>query len=205
MERWQDSHVQETPSTPSGALDDPAGVGPRITALRREKGLSLSELARRAGVGKATLSGLEAGTRNSTLDTLYAIASALAVPISAVVADPAARGQFIHGTAVRVEMVRSWADTDATYELFRLWLPAGGTQESAPHHAGVTECAVVFAGELVAGPVDAPVRVAAGGFAEWPADVRHGYAAVGPDDVHATLLIRSPAVPRHGAERLGTR
>lgn len=184
--------MSETPSIRFGALADPAGVGPRIAELRRERGLSLSELARRAGVGKATLSGLEAGTRNPTLDTLYAIATALALPITAVVTDPGTRGPFIHGTAVLVEPLRTWTDPDATYELFRLRVPAGAAQESAPHHAGVTECAVVFAGELAAGPFDAPVRIAVGGFAEWPADVRHGYAAVGPDDVHATLLIRSP-------------
>ncbi|MFR9803164.1 helix-turn-helix domain-containing protein [Pseudonocardia sp. RS010] len=42
--------------------------------------MSLSELARRASVGKATLSGLEAGTRNPTLDTLHAVAPAPSRP-----------------------------------------------------------------------------------------------------------------------------
>lgn len=189
----EDRHMTQPPSTPFSALEDPVGLGPRITALRRERGLSLSELARRAGVGKATLSGMEAGTRNPTLDTLYAIATALELPITSVVADRGGRGPLIHGTAVLVEPLRTWTDADTTYELFRLRIPAGAVQESAAHHVGVTECAVVFAGELRAGPIERPVRVAAGGFAEWAADVRHGYAAIGPDDVHATLLIRSPA------------
>ena len=51
---------------------DPAGR-PRLRALREERGISLSTLARLAGVGKATLSGLENGTRNPTLETLYAV------------------------------------------------------------------------------------------------------------------------------------
>ena len=186
--------MPQPPSTAFEALADPAGVGPRVTALRQERGLSLSEVARRAGVGKATLSGLEAGTRNPTLDTLYAIASALQVPLTAVLADPGVRGPLIRGVAAQVEPLRTWTESDVTYELFRLTVAAGDSQESPPHHAGVTECVVVFAGELVVGPLDRPVRVSAGGFAEWPADVRHGYRAVGAADVQATLLIRSPVV-----------
>jgi transcriptional regulator with XRE-family HTH domain len=45
---------------------DPS-VGRRLRALREARGTSLSALARAAGVGKATLSGLENGTRNPTL------------------------------------------------------------------------------------------------------------------------------------------
>lgn len=181
-------------STRLGALADPTGVGPRIAALRGERELSLSELARRAGVGKATLSGLEAGVRNPTLETLYSIASALQVPITALVAGVGPGGQLIRGAAVEVETLRTWTDAEVTYELFRLRVPGGATQDSPAHHSGVTECVVVFAGELVAGPLDRPVHVAAGGFAEWPADAPHGYAAVGATDVQATLLIRSPVV-----------
>src|SRR4051812_41709202 len=63
-----------------GSRADPA-VGQRLRRLREERGLSLSALARAAGLGKATLSGLEHGTRNPTLETLYAVAGALGVPL----------------------------------------------------------------------------------------------------------------------------
>jgi XRE family transcriptional regulator, regulator of sulfur utilization len=45
-------------------------VGARIRALRTERGLSLSALAAAAGIGKGSLSELETGHRNPTLDTL---------------------------------------------------------------------------------------------------------------------------------------
>ena len=70
------------------ALDSGAMVGPRVAALRIERGWSLSELARRASLGKATLSGLEAGTRNPTLDTLHAVAAALERPLTAILTTP---------------------------------------------------------------------------------------------------------------------
>src|SRR5947207_1625108 len=54
------------------------------SSLRRERrrsGLSLTELARRAGIAKSTLSQLESGTGNPSLETLWAICVALDVPV----------------------------------------------------------------------------------------------------------------------------
>jgi quercetin dioxygenase-like cupin family protein len=59
----------------------------------------------------------------------------------------------------------------------------------------VTEHATVFAGVLEAGPVEHPQRAGAGEYVEWTADVPHGYAATGPADVEAALLIRYPREP----------
>lgn len=167
--------------------DGAAHVGPRVRALRTERGLSLSELARRAGVGKATLSGLEAGTRNPTLDTLHAVAAALGVALTALV-----EGPRIHGAAVRMDLLRVFEEGAATFELYRMRIPAGTAQTSPPHHPGVTEHATVFAGELRAGPLHDPASAGPGGYLEWAADAPHGYAAVGEQDVHASLLIRYP-------------
>lgn len=63
-------------------------------ALRRERdrvGISLTELARRAGVAKSTLSQLESGTGNPSVETLWALGVALGVPFSRLV-EPADDG-----------------------------------------------------------------------------------------------------------------
>ena len=60
-------------------------------SLRRERtraGLSLSELAKRAGIAKSTLSQLEAGGGNPSVETLWALGVALGVPFSALVEPP---------------------------------------------------------------------------------------------------------------------
>lgn len=192
------------PDLPAGrpALDaGAADVGPRVRALRAERGISLSELARRAGVGKATLSGLESGTRNPTLETLYAVTTALGLPLTALVAQPGP----VRGAAAEMELLRAFDDPAATYELYRMHLPAGAVQRSPAHHAGVTEHVTVFAGELESGPDHAPRRTGPGQYAEWPADGPHRYAAPGPDDVHASLLIRYPRLESGGgADGQGT-
>ncbi|MHA6779591.1 helix-turn-helix domain-containing protein [Pseudonocardia saturnea] len=170
------------------ALTESTGIGARVTALRAERGLSLSELARRAGIGKATLSGLESGTRNPTLETLYAVTSALGLPLTALVAtsDP------VLGAAAEMALLRVFDDGPVTYELYRMRLPAGATQTSPAHHAGVTEHVTVFAGVLRSGPLDSPLRAGPGEHVDWPADVPHAYSAEGDADVEAGLLVRYP-------------
>ncbi|MFC4944763.1 helix-turn-helix domain-containing protein [Pseudonocardia sp. GCM10023141] len=174
-------------------LDGAADVGARVTALRGERGLSLSALARRASIGKATLSGLENGSRNPTLDTLYSVAAALGVPITAIVGTPAGGGpSTVRGSATETVVLHVFDDGPVTYELCRIRIPAGATQRSPAHHPGVTEHITVFSGALLAGPVDAPLRAGPGEHIAWPADVPHLYAATPEGDVAASLLIRSP-------------
>ncbi|MDU3936443.1 MAG: helix-turn-helix transcriptional regulator, partial [Serratia liquefaciens] len=60
-------------------------IGLLSAAIRRERerlGLSVTELARRAGIAKSTLSQLETGSGNPSLETLWALAMALDVPVS---------------------------------------------------------------------------------------------------------------------------
>ena len=59
-------------------------------SLRKERerhGISLAELARRANLAKSTLSQLEAGIGNPSIETVWALAVALDVPFSRLV-DP---------------------------------------------------------------------------------------------------------------------
>ncbi|MEU4832348.1 XRE family transcriptional regulator [Streptosporangium sp. NPDC023615] len=191
------------PAVDGGTLD----IGRRIRGLREERGISLSALARAAGVGKATLSGLENGTRNPTLETLWAVTAELGVPLAMAIGTPAAgavadpggdeRSLVIRGTAVAGTLLRVFEDEAVTYELYRLVVRAGAPQISPAHHEGVTEHLTVFAGTLSAGPVGAPLRAGPGEHVSWVSDVPHVYAVVGDQDVHASLLIRYPR-PRVG-------
>ncbi|MBW8485971.1 helix-turn-helix domain-containing protein [Actinomadura parmotrematis] len=170
-----------------------AEVGGRVRRLRAERGLSLSELAHRAGVGKATLSGLEAGTRNPTLETLYAVVGQLGVPLAAVLTEPGGRiprVEPVHGAAASATLLESFTDGAAITELYRLTIRPGPPQTSPAHPAGVREHLTVFAGTARVGPATEPFTVPAGGHASWTADVPHIYAAEGDETVHASLIIR---------------
>ncbi|TRL36581.1 MULTISPECIES: helix-turn-helix domain-containing protein [Rhizobium] len=54
-------------------------VGRNFARLRREKGLTQEDVEARSGFSQQYLSGLERGTRNPSIVTLYEIAQALGV------------------------------------------------------------------------------------------------------------------------------
>jgi transcriptional regulator with XRE-family HTH domain len=167
-------------------------IGRRIQALRAERGISLSELARGAGLGKATLSAVESGTRNATLETLYGIAARLDVPLTALLAAPTPKDPpTVRGAAVTAELLEVFADDIATTELYRLTIRPGKTQTSPAHPQGVVEYLTVFAGTALVGPPDAPLTVTAGGHVSFASDVPHIYAAI-DGEVRASLVIRHP-------------
>lgn len=66
-----------------GNMDTPT-TGQRVRALREQRGLTLRELARRAGVSSAYLSRLEDDYTNPKLAELRLVASALEVPLAGV-------------------------------------------------------------------------------------------------------------------------
>ncbi|MFI6811843.1 helix-turn-helix domain-containing protein [Nonomuraea sp. NPDC050328] len=169
-----------------GRPSDPAQLGRHVRRLREARGLSLSELARRAGLGKATLSGIENGTRNPTLETLWAITAQFGVPLTALL-----EGQGeVYGTAVEAKLLQVFDDGEVSYELYRIRVPPGVTQSSPAHHAGVTEHITVFRGTLRAGPPGRPMTAGPGEYLTWTADEPHTYAALGEEVVEASLLMR---------------
>ncbi len=66
-------------------------VGNNLRRLRRDRRLSLSEMARVSNIAKATLSNLEAGTGNPTITTLSSLAAVLGVPAAELLENPAPR------------------------------------------------------------------------------------------------------------------
>ena len=54
-------------------------VGRNFARLRRDKGLTQEQIEERCGISQQYLSGLERGTRNPSIVTLYEIAQALGV------------------------------------------------------------------------------------------------------------------------------
>ncbi|MFI6452292.1 helix-turn-helix domain-containing protein [Streptosporangium amethystogenes] len=189
-----DSEAQRPRPAVDGGMAD---IGRRIRRLREERGISLSALARGAGVGKATLSGLENGTRNPTLETLWAITAELGVPLTTAIGTPPSEESettvpVMRGTATEGTLLQVFEDEAVTYELYRLVIRAGAPQISPAHHRGVTEHLTVFAGTLSAGPAGAPLQAGPGEHISWRSDVPHVYVALGDQDVHAGLLIRYP-------------
>jgi transcriptional regulator with XRE-family HTH domain len=73
-----------------------AAVGPRLRALRKQRGATLEQLAERTGISASTLSRLESGQRRPTLELLLPLAQAHRVPLDELVGAPATGDPRIH-------------------------------------------------------------------------------------------------------------
>jgi transcriptional regulator with XRE-family HTH domain len=73
-----------------------AAVGPRLRALRRERGLTLEALSAETGISVSGLSRLESGKRRPTLELLFPLARAHRVPLDRLVDAPPTGDPRIH-------------------------------------------------------------------------------------------------------------
>lgn len=62
-----------------------SGVSEILREAREAKGISMTDLADRAGLSRSIISLIERGLRNPTLDTLLRIVSILDIPLSEVI------------------------------------------------------------------------------------------------------------------------
>lgn len=164
-------------------------LGARLRRLRVERGCSLSELARRSGVGKGTISELENDRRGARLGTLFALTTALDAPLGALLADGAVRGESV----AAVQLGR-WPVGGQLVEVYRA-VVGEARQESAPHAAGVEETVTVVRGRVRVGPAGGERELAAGQSLRYPGDRPHVFEALG-DPAEVLLLMHYPEPAR---------
>jgi transcriptional regulator with XRE-family HTH domain len=146
-----------------------------LRRLRIARRLSLSELARATSMSKATLSAVESGRSNPTVETLAALAGALRVSLGELLEEPSPGD---------VRVVRAGRhDGDDRRELDRLdetggelteraWRPRE-SEEPALGPPGSRAGVYVLEGKLIAGPVERVTELATGDYASFPLDVPH--------------------------------
>jgi transcriptional regulator with XRE-family HTH domain len=71
-------------------------VGPRLRALRKQRGGTLAQLSEATGVSVSTLSRLESGQRRPTLELLLPLARAYQVPLDELVGAPQTGDPRVH-------------------------------------------------------------------------------------------------------------
>ncbi|WP_107116315.1 helix-turn-helix domain-containing protein [Streptomyces sp. NRRL F-4489] len=153
---------------------------------RQATGLSLTELAQRAGIAKSTLSQLEAGQGNPSLETLWALCTALELPFSRLLDPPRPRIQVIRADEGQA-VASSHADYRATLlsacppgarrDLYRVDTEPGRPHTAEAHAPGVVEHVLLSAGRALVGPAGDPVELGPGDYVVYPADQPHVFEA----------------------------
>ncbi|MBN3048851.1 helix-turn-helix transcriptional regulator [Pectobacterium brasiliense] len=169
-------------------------------SIRRERerlNLSVTELAKRAGLAKSTLSQLETGIGNPSLETLWALAMALDVQVSQLIGQPRQHVQVIRaneGAATYSEQANYAATllaacpAGAQRDIYRLKVQPGEARVSQPHRPGTIEHVILSSGRARIGPVTQPVELSAGDYISYSADVPHLFDAL-EADTSAVMLI----------------
>ena len=169
-----------------------------MRARRDEQGISLSELARRSGIAKGTLSQLESGAGNPTIETVFSLSNALGVPVSSLLNEPPA-SELVHvrsadldvltGDAVDLRMLRRLEHPGSLLEVYDQQIRAGAVQHSTGHPG--TEHHVVLAGRLRIGAHGRQFELGPGDYLAFRAHGAHEYEAL-DDLVRSVLLLQYP-------------
>jgi len=167
---------------------------------RRQTGLSLTEVARRAGIAKSTLSQLESGAGNPSLETLWAICVALDVPFSRLLDSPRPHTQVIRaheGPTVAAAQASYQATLlaacppGARRDVYRIAAEPGQARASQPHGPGVLEHVVIGAGRALVGVAGEAAELGPGDYICYPGDVPHVFEALEPR-TQAVLVSEHP-------------
>lgn len=182
-----------------------AAVGPRLRALRRERGTSLTEVSAATGISVSTLSRLESGQRRATLELLLPLARAYQVSLDEIVAAPVADPRVRPSSFKRHGMIYyPLSRRPGGLQAYKLVIPAGSSRRvpDPRSHEGY-EWLYVLDGRLrlVLGEHD--VMLAPGEAAEFDTRVPHWFGAAGPEAVEMLSLFGPQGERMHVRARSG--
>ena len=165
-------------------------IAKSLVRERQRTGLSLAEIARRAGIAKSTLSQLEAGNGNPSLETLWSLCVALDIPFAQLLEPQVQKTQVIRcgeGTKVVAEQAHYQAillaacPPGARRDIYLLLTQPGADRISQPHPPGSIEHIIVTKGKALVGLTEAPEVLGEGDYICYPADQEHIFQALEAD------------------------
>lgn len=185
-----------------------AAVGPRLRALRRRGGTTLTELAAATGISTSTLSRLESGHRRPTLELLLPLARVHGVPIDELVGAPPTGDPRVHIRPVRRNgmTIVPLSGRAGGLQAYKLVMPAS-RRRTAPEprsHDGY-EWLYVLDGRLRLELGDREIVLTAGEAAEFDTQVPHSLSSDGAAGAELLVLFGRQGERAHLRARAGGR
>jgi XRE family transcriptional regulator, regulator of sulfur utilization len=152
-----------------------------IKALRTARRLSQQQIAKAAGVPRATWTHLESGAGNPTLAVLVKIAGALQVRLDELLAAPSAPARHIVASELpvrqrgEVTVRKLLPESLPGLDLERMVLPPGARMAGVPHTPGTREYLTCERGTVELAVAGERYRLAEGDVVTFRGDQRHGY------------------------------
>ena len=168
-----------------GAAELARRVAENLRRLRKDRALSLDQLAAASGVSRAALSQIEGSKTNPTLAVLWKIAVGLGVPVQALLGvEDVGRARVLRASDPVVlrssdgrmeSRLVSPAGATPGLEVYELRFQPRGALRSEAHGPGTTETVVLLTGTLRVSVAEESHDLAPGDTIFFRADVHHVY------------------------------
>jgi len=180
---------------------NPPPIGENLTAERKRRQMTISQLALVSGISKAMLSQIEADKVNPTVATLWKIAKALDVNLETLISgDKRRMRQFDvfrkdslptlvmdDGSVFHVLSTESMTDD---LEMYRVELPAGVTHRSQPHASETREFLNCLSGKIRVSAGDRETVMDTGDFMIVQADTEHSIENLSEKSAELFMVVR---------------
>lgn len=158
-----------------------ARLGANIKQLREARGFTQQQMAKLAGLPRATFGHLESGAGNPTLAVLNRVASAFQVTLEELIAVPRAATQFYPAGSLPVRrpgaatVRKLLPDAIPGMEMERIELPPQGRMTGVPHTPGTREYLTCESGLIVLIAGGERWELGPGDLLAFRGDQRHSY------------------------------
>ncbi|WP_026182277.1 helix-turn-helix domain-containing protein [Leeia oryzae] len=181
--------------------DSPPRIGQLIQSLRTERGMTLEDLSRIAGVSKSMLSEIERDKANPTIAVTWRLANAFGMGLDQLFAstldtEPAIQVMNIHETPTLNGPQSNYQlkilgpmHLAGKFEWYGLDLAVAGALCSNAHDPGTEEHLTVYEGEVTIEQGTHQKTVKAGETARYRADIDHAIRNAGETPVRALLVV----------------
>lgn len=166
--------------------DDLSGrLASNVRALRQAQGKTQQQMAKLAGLPRATWAHLESGEANPTLSVLHGAALALGVSLEELLSAPRATGRHFPKatlpvrTRANVRVRKLLPDPVPGMAIERLELPPGSRMTGVPHTAGTREYLTCEQGRIALVASGDQFLLEEGDVVAFRGDQRHSYANAG--------------------------
>lgn len=156
-------------------------LGLNIEKLRIKRSLTQAQLARLAAIPRSTLTNIESGSGNPSLQNLLKISQALGVSVEELLSKPRTDVKLIEAKDVKsqtrssVKVYKLMPDRIRGIELDRMEFPPGGVFGGQPHLVGTKEYFSTLQGEIQVHVAGESFVVKAGDVLAFAGNQAHSY------------------------------
>lgn len=168
-----------------------------LLALRLQRNMSQQKLSQRAGIPRSTITHMESGEGNPSLNNLCKLAGALSVGIEELLSRPRSDVTLVKRADVpalrraagKVTVHKLMPDKVRGIEIDRVIIEAHASLGGKPHIEGSKEYLMTLSGTMVVAIRGEDYTVEAGDVLAFPGDQKHGYRNPGGNTAEALSVV----------------